>query len=893
MTDFSATYIMPLSADPTHGHAQMTSTGDVALTFEEFLSQSGEREMFPSSPSQLPAPFKPLSELTTLSGSEATRDEHLRCAKTLIFQAASQSDLTRQQIGAVLLPSLHSLIANKDTSVRLEITDNIVPVACALAAFDNKETTQHLGLDDSSSLQQHIISQLSVLVQDASSDVRARARTQLETLMHKHPDNLNVPRPAIINLAMEIVTLLNQSVTYGDDMKSECLLLISNIILEIPHSTVIETILPIVTSLSKDSTFRVRKCAPLCLSSVCRAVPRSLICKQLTKTYLSLCKDPIWGVRKACAEAISVLANAQSRQDRQHLTKVACDFAHDDSRWVRSAIYANLGPLIASFVPSPPGVDGVDCDLTELDAKYLELEAIKASLEVEQGAQSTSAQDEQERSQYDNFLSFDIEIVHVEDRNGDDEQDSKPDPAQTAATAATTTEDDTSSAPSSDLSTTALQQAVTQQSSEDKASTTTAEPVADSFASNLFWQAPMSNTTDDEFDLLLKEMGMAAEADTTPAQPSTLQDQQLPTATDSKEVSASTDAEDARLKGLESPAQSDTARLAEPQPDDMHGTRYVVPKQLIDLYHSMHLEVTQRTVDSNVVRLCAFSAPAVVWALGREYWHLIAETYKGLATCSDWYVRACIANSVHQVARILGSAIAEKDLLPLFLDFLNDWVDVQAHALKNFASFFTVCSATARSELIQPLCDMRESIEPTMWRQHDSLLAQIPRVVQLLDCKEVLTSIIPLISPSLEDSFSVVRAQAANASAHVLARIIQENLIEDGAGSAFLSTILAHRESHKYNQRLVFLMIVFKLLALISLESVPQQLLQAVSLLVDDKVVNVRLRLAADLVAYVQGSAEPEAILSAAGIPDMLTRLQRDADLDVCTVALDARASSA
>lgn len=58
----------------------------------------------------------------------------------------------------------------------------------------------------------------------------------------------------------------------------------------------------------------------------------------------------IWGVRKGCAESLVAMAESVSPIERySNLVEVFEKLADDQSRWVRSAAYQNLGPFIATF----------------------------------------------------------------------------------------------------------------------------------------------------------------------------------------------------------------------------------------------------------------------------------------------------------------------------------------------------------------------------------------------------------------------------------------------------------------------------------------------------------------------------------------------------------------
>ena len=91
----------------------------------------------------------------------------------------------------------------------------------------------------------------------------------------------------------------------------------------------------------------------------------------------------------------------------------------------------------------------------------------------------------------------------------------------------------------------------------------------------------------------------------------------------------------------------------------------------------------------NWCRHCAFSLPAVALTLGRANWPLLKvifeifipsilsqETYESLANDMQWKVRRTLANSIHELAVILGPEVASQDLVPIFNGFIKDLDEV-------------------------------------------------------------------------------------------------------------------------------------------------------------------------------------------------------------------------
>ena len=57
------------------------------------------------------------------------------------------------------------------------------------------------------------------------------------------------------------------------------------------------------------------------------------------------------------------------------------------------------------------------------------------------------------------------------------------------------------------------------------------------------------------------------------------------------------------------------------------------------------------------------------------FWN-VKETYESLANDMQWKVRRTLANSIHELAVILGPEVASQDLVPIFNGFIKDLDEV-------------------------------------------------------------------------------------------------------------------------------------------------------------------------------------------------------------------------
>lgn len=100
-------------------------------------------------------------------------------------------------------------------------------------------------------------------------------------------------------------------------------------------------------------------------------------------------------------------------------------------------------------------------------------------------------------------------------------------------------------------------------------------------------------------------------------------------------------------------------------------------------------EVAEHT-DAQLTYQCAYSLPAVVLTLGREHFHMLKSTIETLVFDVDYLVRRTLANSLHELAVILGPDITTQYLLPMFDWFLKDEDEVKIYVLKHLADFLKV-----------------------------------------------------------------------------------------------------------------------------------------------------------------------------------------------------------
>lgn len=83
-------------------------------------------------------------------------------------------------------------------------------------------------------------------------------------------------------------------------------------------------------------------------------------------------------------------------------------------------------------------------------------------------------------------------------------------------------------------------------------------------------------------------------------------------------------------------------------------------------------------------------------------------------------VRRCLAYSLHELAKLLGSHITESQLLPVFHSFLRDVEEVRLGVIRSLAAFFRHLTASVRHQQVSVLLDIAAENDH-QWRMRQLL----------------------------------------------------------------------------------------------------------------------------------------------------------------------------
>lgn len=203
---------------------------------------------------------------------------------------------------------------------------------------------------------------------------------------------------------------------------------------------------------------------------------------------------------------------------------------------------------------------------------------------------------------------------------------------------------------------------------------------------------------------------------------------------------------------------------------------------------------------------CAFSFPALVSIYGRDQWPQFAPTFASLCLDSFWKVRRTLAYSLHELARMLGPEITEKELATAFDAYLKDAMpDIKFGAMVHFADFLEHVSPAFRESYLPVLTELLDALlaDQTKWRTREIMSAQLPQLCTLFSEDATFAVIYPLAIKLITDDVAVVRHRSARACPLLVQRIAGNAAwLEDA-----LAKLTALAASTRFTDRQVFVFV--------------------------------------------------------------------------------------
>ena len=235
---------------------------------------------------------------------------------------------------STLLPILSTLVSDTEFVVRQHLAEQFAEMGRFFVESGGEQGYRLLI--------NSLLPLLSTLVSDSQAAVRHAAGDGLVAvaeLLHVEDQGQHILTTVLQlshddeqeDLRMAAVVLLNQLAKYLGP--------------ELCH----QFVTPEIVSLSEDPVFRVRKATALNIHNVCIIAGPQDRTERLLPAFLRLTQDDIWGVRKACAESLCAVSQAVEEPLRIELVDVLRRFLGDASKWVRSAVFQQLGPFLSTL----------------------------------------------------------------------------------------------------------------------------------------------------------------------------------------------------------------------------------------------------------------------------------------------------------------------------------------------------------------------------------------------------------------------------------------------------------------------------------------------------------------------------------------------------------------
>lgn len=144
--------------------------------------------------------------------------------------------------------------------------------------------------------------------------------------------------------------------------------------------------------------------------------------------------------------------------------------------------------------------------------------------------------------------------------------------------------------------------------------------------------------------------------------------------------------------------------------------------------------VYMKDIDTNLCFKCAYNFPAVMLTLGRKFWPLLHQHF--LSLCNDLQssvrVRKTMAKSIFQIAQIIGSENATKDLVAPFVEFFKDSDEIKIEVVKQVSNFIKIIDPS-KHELIVNQLEMcwLPNFNAVNWRLREQTGVQIVELNKL------------------------------------------------------------------------------------------------------------------------------------------------------------------
>jgi hypothetical protein len=173
--------------------------------------------------------------------------------------------------------------------------------------------------------------------------------------------------------------------------------------------------------------------------------------------------------------------------------------------------------------------------------------------------------------------------------------------------------------------------------------------------------------------------------------------------------------------------------------------------------------VYMKDIDNTLCFKCAYNFPAVLLTLGRKFWPLLHQHF--LSLCNDLQskvrVRKTMAKSIYQVALIIGSEQATKDLVAPFVEFFKDIDEIKIEVVRQVSNFIKIVDPSKHELIINQLelCWL-PTINVINWRLREQVgvqIVELNKFVQRIQKENCVLYLTGLALKLMMDKYDSVR----------------------------------------------------------------------------------------------------------------------------------------
>jgi serine/threonine-protein phosphatase 4 regulatory subunit 1 len=132
----------------------------------------------------------------------------------------------------------------------------------------------------------------------------------------------------------------------------------------------------------------------------------------------------------------------------------------------------------------------------------------------------------------------------------------------------------------------------------------------------------------------------------------------------------------------------------------------IIPETLVEAYSTM--AVANESEEEEVVYQCAYNFPGVLYACSKDQWSKLKGIYFALWELDFHKVTRTLCCSLHEIAKIVGAEVTSSELLPIFLERVEDINDSTIQLLKNAGFILSLATKEQREDFLDKMQGLYE-----------------------------------------------------------------------------------------------------------------------------------------------------------------------------------------